>query len=155
PSAAAPWTAERKRVVICHELAHVARGDWVWQMLAELARGMYWFHPLAWLAASRLRQESERACDDLVLQNGIAANRYASELVALARTLTNSRGAWSTSLAFTRRSHFERRLIAMMNPSTNHGCLSSKARVAAIFLALCLLIPCATLRLPAQNASGK
>jgi bla regulator protein blaR1 len=67
PLGATDWSQERRRIVLCHELAHISRGDWLLQICAEVSRAVYWFHPLAWNAAVTLRHESERACDDLVL----------------------------------------------------------------------------------------
>jgi beta-lactamase regulating signal transducer with metallopeptidase domain len=76
-----------------------------------------WFHPLAWIAAHSLRQESERACDDSVLNCGIEVSEYAGQLLDLARTLENPSRDWSTALAIARPSYLERRLMAMLNPS--------------------------------------
>ena len=70
PATASAWPADRIRVVLAHELAHVVRHDWLTQISAELLRALYWFNPLVWLAARRLREESERACDDAVLETG-------------------------------------------------------------------------------------
>jgi TonB family protein len=153
PAAAREWPAERSRIVICHELAHVARRDWLLQICAELTRGFYWFHPLAWIAARRLRQESERACDDLVLNCGFEPSDYASQLLDVARGLKNSSSAWSAALAIARPSNLERRFASMLNPSLNHSPLSVRLRFATVLSALCLLLPLAALRLPAQNLS--
>ncbi len=71
PSAARDWSDERARIVLSHELAHIQRGDWATQMAAEALRAVYWFNPLAWIACGRLRQESEHACDDAVLNAGV------------------------------------------------------------------------------------
>jgi TonB family protein len=155
PSGAAHWTEDGRRVVLSHELAHIARHDWLLQICAELARCFYWFHPLVWLAAARLRQESERASDDAVLRSGIAPSHYASQLLDLARTLENSGRAWSTALAIARPSNLERRFAAMLNPSLNRRHLSPKAKFLIPLLALCALVPLAALRLPGQNLSGK
>ena len=155
PSGAAHWTEDRRRVVLSHELAHIARHDWLLQICAELARCFYWFHPLVWLAAARLRQESERASDDAVLRSGIAPSHYASQLLDLARTLENSGRAWSTALAIARPTNLERRFAAMLNPSLNRRHLSRKAKFLIPLLALCALVPLAALRLPGQNLSGK
>lgn len=155
PSGAAHWTEDRRRVVLSHELAHIARHDWLLQICAELARCFYWFHPLVCLAAARLRQESERASDDAVLRSGIAPSHYASQLLDLARTLENSGRAWSTALAIARPSNLERRFAAMLNPSLNRRHLSPKAKFLIPLLALCALVPLAALRLPGQNLSGK
>ncbi len=155
PSGATLWTEDRCRIVLLHELAHIARHDWLLQICAELARCFYWFHPLVWLASARLRQESERASDDAVLRSGIAPSHYASELLDLARTLENSGRAWSTALAIARPSNLERRFAAMLNPSINRRTLAARTRFLVPFLALTFLLPLAALRLTAQNLSGK
>jgi TonB family protein len=155
PSSAEHWREDRRRIVISHELAHIARHDWFLQICAELARTIYWFHPLAWLAVARLRQESERACDDAVLLSGIAPSQYASQLLDLARTLENSGRAWSTALAIARPTNLERRFAAMLNRSVNRRRLSLQAKFLIPLFAAGILVPLAALRLPAQNLSGK
>jgi TonB family protein len=155
PSGAERWTAIRRGIVLSHELAHIARHDWCLQICAELARAVYWFHPLVWLAAARLRQESERACDDAVLGSGVAPAHYASQLLDLARTLENTGRAWSTALAIARPSNLERRFAAMLNPSINRNRLSLRTKTLIPLFALCCLLPLAALRLSAQSLSGK
>ena len=155
PASAQEWSAARRRAVLSHELAHIARHDWFVQICAELARGMYWFHPLVWFAGTSLRNESERACDDSVLNSGINASDYASQLLDLARTLKNAHRGWSAALAIARPSNLERRFIAMLNPKQNRGGLSRGAGLLTKIAAVCLLLPLAALRLPGQNLSGK
>jgi TonB family protein len=155
PSSARLWTEDRYRMVLAHELAHIARHDWFLQICAEVARCFYWFHPLVWLATARLRQESERASDDAVLRSGIASSDYASQLLDLARTLENSGRAWPSALAIARPSNLERRFAAMLNPSINRRTLSARTKFLIPLLALTLLLPLAALRLAAQNPSGK
>jgi TonB family protein len=155
PAGAKKWSADRRRAVLSHELAHIARHDWFVQICAELARGMYWFHPLVWFAAANLRNESERACDDSVLNGGISASDYANQLLDLARTLRNAHRGWSAALAIARPTNLERRFIAMLNPNLNRGGLSRRTGLLVRMAALCLLLPLAALRLPGQNLSGK
>jgi len=151
PASAAEWTEERRLSVLTHELAHIARLDWLLQILAELARAIYWFHPLAWVAAKRMRRESERACDDRVLNSGVKPAEYARQLLDLTMTLENSGNRWLSALAIARQTNLERRFTAMLNPSIHRGSLSRKARALVCFAALLLLLPLAALRLPAQN----
>jgi len=120
-----------------------------------LARALYWFHPLVWMAAERLRRESELACDDSVLNSGIPPSEYANQLLDLARSLQHSGRAWSSALAIARPSNLERRFAAMLNPRVNRHGLSLKSKLLTTFLVCCLLLPLAVLRLPAQNVSGK
>ena len=67
PYHARDWTLDRVHVVLCHELAHIRRHDWLVQVGAEMLRALLWFNPLAWMVCTRLRRESEQACDDEVL----------------------------------------------------------------------------------------
>jgi TonB family protein len=155
PSAAKEWSPDRRRAVLSHELAHIARRDWLVQICAELARSLYWFHPLVWLAAANLRNESERACDDSVLNGGIDASDYANQLLDLARTLKNAHRGWSAALAIARPTNLERRFIAMLNPKLNRGGLSRGTGLLTKIAVLCLLLPLAALRLPGQNLAGR
>jgi TonB family protein len=155
PAGATEWSSDRRRIVLCHELAHIARQDWPVQICAELVRAFYWFHPLAWIAAARLRQESEYACDDSVLNSRLDASDYANQLLDLARTLKSSERGWSVALAIARPSHLERRFLAMLNPCTNRRGVSPRAGRFAQLVALVVLLPLAAVHLPAQNLSGK
>jgi TonB family protein len=153
PSCALDWLQERRRIVLCHELAHIARGDWLLQICAEISRAIYWFHPLAWKSAAALRHDSERACDDIVLNSGVAAEDYAGELLDLARNLTNVPTSICPSLAIARSTNLERRFAAMLNPSLNRRS-SRRGKLFMSVATLCLLLPLAAVRLPAQNVAG-
>jgi beta-lactamase regulating signal transducer with metallopeptidase domain len=87
PVGATTWTLERLRVVLLHETAHIARGDWGCQMFAHAVCAVYWFHPLVWIAAARLRAESEAACDDRVLGAGVMPSDYAGHLLDVVRAV--------------------------------------------------------------------
>ena len=145
PAGAASWTAQRIRVVVAHELAHVRRGDWPIQLLGELLRVVYWFHPLAWLACGQLRQESERACDDVVLGLGIARTEYAAQLVALARTFNARRSAPRLALAVAHPSTLQRRIRAMLNLQLDRRPLSLVSRLCGTLIILLAAAPIAAI----------
>jgi beta-lactamase regulating signal transducer with metallopeptidase domain len=109
PMDACGWTAERRRFVLLHELAHVARCDSLGTLAASLACALYWFHPAIWLAASRLRTEQEHAADDLVLASGAGPLPYARDLLALAAP---ARALPAPAMART--SQLEQRLTAIV-----------------------------------------
>ncbi|HTU35926.1 MAG TPA: M56 family metallopeptidase [Candidatus Acidoferrum sp.] len=154
PSSAREWPDDRRRIVLCHELAHVARHDCAAQLLGELVRAIYWFNPLAWLAVYRLRRESERACDDSVLNAGIEPRDYADDLLAIARMLDTRSNGWVPALAMARSTDFERRITAMLNPIVDRRGCSSKSKAILSLAALLLLLPLAAVRLGAQNTSA-
>jgi bla regulator protein blaR1 len=73
--------AERRQVIL-HELGHVKRHDLAWGWLVEIARIVYFFHPLVYWAAYQLRLERELACDQLAMAgSGQTPADYAQTLV--------------------------------------------------------------------------
>lgn len=114
PRSFGDWTPADRETALAHEAAHAARRDPLVQAVADLACCLYWFNPLIWLAARRLRLECERACDDRVLAAGHAADGYAALLVSLARTASQSTPA---ALAISRPSELERRVIDVLAAS--------------------------------------
>src|SRR5438270_4518250 len=71
--------------IIAHELAHVARMDWIKLLLARVSTALFWFNPLVWLLAREAHQLREEAADDSVLAADIADTDYAQLLVGVAR----------------------------------------------------------------------
>lgn len=114
PAQAPTWSEERARVALCHEVAHIRRGDWPVQMAAHLLRTVFWFNPLLWMLCARLRREGEQACDDAVLASGVPPALYASHLVAIARDCRRPVG-WVPAMSIARPSTLEGRITAMLN----------------------------------------
>ena len=56
-------------VVLAHELAHVRRADFFWNILQTIAETLFFFHPAVWWISARIRHERELCCDDLALQD--------------------------------------------------------------------------------------
>jgi beta-lactamase regulating signal transducer with metallopeptidase domain len=130
PESASEWTLERRRVVLLHELAHIARKDFMVQLVASFTCALYWFHPGAWGAARRLRHESERACDDRAIASGTPAADYASHLLSLA--LQSKARHWHEAMAIglTRSSTLEARVRAALDENLTRRALSPRVRVA-------------------------
>jgi beta-lactamase regulating signal transducer with metallopeptidase domain len=77
--------ADEAEAIIAHELAHVARMDWIKLLLARFATALFWFNPLVWLLAREAHQLREEAADDSVLAADIVDTDYAQLLVGVAR----------------------------------------------------------------------
>ncbi|MGH9370833.1 MAG: TonB family protein, partial [Vicinamibacterales bacterium] len=151
PSRARDWDEGRIHLVLCHELAHIRRRDWLVQISAEAVRTIYWFNPLLWIACARLRHESEQACDDAVLDGGVPAAEYAAHLLEIARRCRRSGPARASAMPMARPSTLERRIIAMLNPALNRRALSRRALAVTAAMLLGITLPTAAFR-AGQNA---
>lgn len=154
PAEAADWDELRLRAILLHEMAHIKRGDAVVRWLAQLSCALHWFNPLVWLAAWRLYVESERACDDLVLTNGLRASDYAKHLLHVATTLSPARMTQACGLAMARPSRLEGRLLAVLNQRANRRRVTRALALAALALGLCVVIPVAMLRAESGKTSS-
>jgi beta-lactamase regulating signal transducer with metallopeptidase domain len=138
PAEASGWPAERRRLVLIHELAHVARRDSFSRSLASLACALYWFHPGVWFAARQMRLEQEHAADDRVLTAGGSAQAYALSLLNLARE-AGARPQLDQAAAMAGTDQLERRLVSITGAARRN-------RPGAIFLSSSALIGgCTTL----------
>ena len=124
------WSPERRSAVLLHELAHVRRKDLVGHTLGRIACAVYWFHPLVWTAAKRLRSESERACDDLALMCGTRAADYAEHLLDIVTSVRADRTPM-VALAMARRKEFEGRMLAILDPQARRS-IPSRWRTGAL-----------------------
>jgi hypothetical protein len=74
---------EELEVVLAHELAHVRRADFAWNLLQTVLETLFFFHPAVWWLSGRVRHERELCCDDLALEVCPNPVVYASALFHL------------------------------------------------------------------------
>ena len=132
--------------VLAHELAHVRRGDVLWLRLQSLVLLLFFFHPVAWLAARRLHHSREALCDRLVLQSGtLPAAGYARSLLAVLK-LQSGGGtpALYPTLSYPTR-RLAMRLESILEP-TSRRLLGPLSSAGLTLLAGLLLLPMATPR---------
>ncbi len=157
PQEAAHWPEDRLRAVLLHEMAHVRRQDWPGHRLADVTCALYWFHPLVWLTARRLRAESEAACDDLVLASGIAAPDYARHLLEIARALPPVSTIFpQAAIAMAQTSQVESRLQMILTKNQNRRQITRRVALTTLGLSIVLLTSLAMLRpvAKAQETAG-
>ena len=146
PPASADWPTDRLHAVLLHEMAHVKRRDWICHRFADFTCAIYWFHPLVWLTARRLRAESEIACDDLVLASGIPAPDYARHLLDIARALPPSsrRPPHPAAIAMAQTPHLKRRILMILDKTQSRRTVTRRVLLvpgAAALITLAALRP--------------
>lgn len=144
PVEAAEWDDRRRRTVLFHELAHLTRYDLVANALGQVTAAVYWFHPLVWTAVRKLRIESERACDDLVLGVGTRASEYADHLLQIVCRAARSRTP-AVALPMAQRHEFEGRMLAILERVARREPASWRHGALLAALALALILPLAAL----------
>ena len=98
---------QAQRTVACHELLHVARRDWSWIVVEEVARALFWFHPAVWWLVERIQESREELVDRLVIARIPSKRAYMTALLAFADGLRNPA---TLATAFLRRRQLRSRL---------------------------------------------
>jgi beta-lactamase regulating signal transducer with metallopeptidase domain len=110
--------------ILVHELAHIRRGDYLWQVLAHAALAVYWPHPLAWALVRSIDKSKEEACDDLTVFLLGSPSRYREALVDVARFLARGPHALP-GIAMARSSRLKERIRRIES-----GCSATRAVVS-------------------------
>lgn len=145
PSGSDAWPLELRRAVLLHELAHVQRHDCLTQAVAQVACALFWFHPGFWWAASQMRAERERACDDCVIRANTKATEYAEHLLGVVRSLRRGGLEAMGTVAFARPSSLEGRLLSVLDPIRDRRAVGIRAGVLAMTAAAVMAVPLAML----------
>ena len=127
-----------------HEMAHVARWDWAWNLFAEIVCAVCWFQPGAWWLRQRMRLESERACDDRVLLSGISGPDYAAHLLQILRAVSTR----EVAPAMAQSQGMEERMRHILDTQKPRRAQTKWLAVSALFALALLSI--ATLRVAAR-----
>jgi beta-lactamase regulating signal transducer with metallopeptidase domain len=80
---------EQVEVVLSHELAHIRRRDYLWNIVQTVVETLFFFHPAVWWISRRAREERELCCDDAALAHCSDSSVYASALLSLEENRRN------------------------------------------------------------------
>lgn len=150
PASAASWddAGDRRRIVLLHELSHVASLDWTFNLLARVVCALFWFHPAAWWLARRLREDAELACDDRVIGAGVRRSDYAELLLDAADRFLPG----SPALALARRAGIRARLAAILDTRRAVAPLGRRWAIVAALITGVVVAPTSAVRLAPSRA---
>jgi bla regulator protein BlaR1 len=144
------WTDAERRMILCHEFAHIRRRDSLLTLIAESVCAVYWFNPLFLIVRKALRRFQEHACDDAVLLLGERPSAYADLLLSWDEYAPPSHAVPATAIAGS--TALGERIIAVLDRHAPR----QFGRLPMLILALTsmgLAVPLATTRFVAKQMS--
>jgi len=126
--------------VLAHELAHIARRDWVFNLLQAFVESLFYYHPAVWWISQVIRRERENACDDTALAATGNPLAFARALVQV-QEMAASVPALSLAMSGKRRRPLLDRVRRILNqaPQQQHQVME-KITATVILLALLALV---------------
>lgn len=124
------FSRAEQTAVVCHELLHVRRHDWLMTIADEIVRTAFWFHPAVWWMLDQIHLCREQVVDRLVVS--LIGERQ-SYLSALWRLVSQPPGAvLRPASAFLGRAHLTQRVALLVKevPMSKLRLASSLAVIA-------------------------
>ena len=126
---------------IGHEFIHVARRDYLLNLIYELLFVPISFHPAAALLRRRVRETRELCCDELVAERILNAEVYARSLVRLASSAPPLRRlSVTTTVGIADADILEARIMSLLKKPNLH---TRWKKSLLVVVSLLLLVPCA------------
>jgi beta-lactamase regulating signal transducer with metallopeptidase domain len=145
------WETDRLAAVLGHELAHVARRDYGWNVLAAVFQTIFWFSPFAWFVVGRIRLTAELAADRFA-SDELGRVSYARILVESAREML--RGRALGVLAPGAATALEARVEALTTLPDGAPSAGRSVRRLAIVLVSIAILASAFVQIGGETASG-
>jgi TonB family protein len=108
--------AHVQEAIAYHELLHVRRRDWLYEIVEEAVRTALWFHPAVWWLIGRIRLTREQVVDRAVIALTNSRERYVAALLAVASTA--SAAEFAPASPFFRRHLLKRRVARILQETT-------------------------------------
>ena len=74
---------EELEAVMAHELGHIRRWDYLWNLLQMVLESVLFFHPAMWWLSRTVRERREVCCDEIAVRSCAGAAVYARALLLL------------------------------------------------------------------------
>jgi TonB family protein len=104
--------AQIQEAILCHEVLHVRRHDWLFTVAEELVRAVFWFHPAIWWLLGEIGLAREQAVDRRVIELTQHPEEYLDALLAIAGAKPQLDLA--PAPLFLRKRHLKQRVISIL-----------------------------------------
>lgn len=127
--------------ILAHELAHIARRDWIFNLLQAFVEALFYYHPAVWWVSAVVRRERENCCDDAALAATGNPLIFAKALVQVQELATPApRLALGIGGSSRRRPLLLERVRRILNQPQQKSQVMEKLTATAILLALLMII---------------
>jgi protein TonB len=129
-----------QEAILCHEIMHVRRRDWLFTVAEELVRAALWFHPAIWWLLGEIGLAREQEVDRLAIEITHEREHYMDALL----TIAGARRQLDLAPAplFLRKRHLRHRVILILKEarmSKTHS-ISTLTTGLAVLAAACWLV---------------
>jgi TonB family protein len=138
PPAMCGMPSHVQQAIVCHELLHVRRRDWLHEIVEEAVVAVLWFHPAVWILIGRIRLAREQVVDEATIQLTDSRERYVESLLAVARARLFP--SFSPASPFLRRHLLKKRVARILQEST----MSTRKLIASLTASAAALALAAT-----------
>ena len=107
-------TQEEAEAVLAHEIAHILRQDYLFNIIQSIIEALFYYHPAVWWISSIIRNERESACDEMAIRMTGNAVNYAKALVAV-QEITYYPASTAMAFAGSGKSQFMHRIERILN----------------------------------------
>jgi bla regulator protein BlaR1 len=123
--------------ILIHELSHIRRNDYLFNLLKTVVDTILFFNPFVWLNSKLIQIEREHACDDMVVKTTHTPLTYAHALLTLELLTDKSSPAFSLAATGSEQ-HLYQRIKRITDMKTNYS--NSKQKLVAITLTIATIV---------------
>lgn len=121
---------EAQSGIVCHELIHVRRRDWLFALIEEGVRALLWFHPGVWMLLARIALCREQVVDREAVRLTGSRRAYLEALRAVACRSWQPAMPLAIGLPFFHRGHLRERVAHLCKEVS-----MSRPRIATLLTA--------------------
>ena len=146
------WDAEKLRIVLAHERAHVRQGDFYLQLLAGVYTAVFWLSPLGWWLKGKLCDLGEAISDHAGLEEAASRASYAQVLLEFAALPRPT----AIGVAMARSTNLSHRIERLLNETSFRLAFAGTRRrllLAVLMVPVALFVGTALIRVEAAASA--
>jgi TonB family protein len=122
-----------QKAVLCHELLHVRRYDWILIVVEEIISSIFWFHPAIWWLRNRIHLTREQAVDHEVVQLTGSKKPYLDSLLEFAQAQGRPKAV--PAPLFLKERHLVQRVALLLKEVS-----MSRSKLVLSMIGICILL---------------